>query len=136
MEFERPLPQPTPVTQPFWDALREHKVRIQHCASCASHFYYPRAACPRCWKTDLEWVDISGAGSVHTFTIARAPTAPHFAAEVPQIIALVELDEGPRVTTTLVDVEPEQVRVGMRVVPRFEDVPGSEITLLRFAPAG
>ena len=134
MDFSRPLPQPTPVTQPFWDALREHRVVIQRCRECGAHVYYPRAACSACWSPDLDWVEVSGRGEVHTFTIARAPTAPHFRDEVPQIIALVELDEGVRLTTTLPGLRPEDVRVGLAVEPRFDDVPGGEVTLLRYAP--
>jgi uncharacterized OB-fold protein len=123
------------VTRPFWDALRAHRVDIQRCRECAAFCFYPRAACPRCWRRTLDWVTVPGTGHVHTFTVARAPTAPHFEDEVPQLIAIVELDEGPRLTTTLVGMRPEEVRVGLRVEPVFEDVPGRDITLLRYAAA-
>ena len=76
---------------------------------------------------------VSGSGRVYSFTIAHVATAPHFRDEVPQIIAVVELDEGPRLTTTLIGVAPERVRVGMRVRPVFDDIPGHSVTLLRYA---
>lgn len=132
---EKPRPVPTPTSQPFWDALREHKVRIQHCASCGRWVHYPRSHCPSCLGTELEWRDVSGEGTLYTFTIARAPTAPPFADEVPQKLAVVELDEGPRLTSTLVNVEPEQIKVGMRVRPVFDDLEDAEVTLLRYEPA-
>ena len=135
MDLTKPLPQPTSVTRPFWDALRAHRVDLQRCRDCSAFCFYPRAACPRCWRPTLEWVTVPGAGQVYTFTVARAPTAPHFRDEVPQLIAIIELDEGPRLTTTLVEIPPEAVHVGLRVEPRFEDVPGHELTLLRYAPA-
>ncbi|MQA00861.1 MAG: acyl dehydratase [Dehalococcoidia bacterium] len=134
MTTEKPLPVPTPVTRPFWDALREHRVRIQHCAGCERWVYYPRSHCPGCLSPTLEWRDISGEGTVYTFTVARAPTAPQFLDELPQKIAVVELDEGPKLTTTLVNIEPEAIRIGMRVRPVYDDVEGAEVTLLRYEP--
>lgn len=133
--MEKPLPVPTPVTRPFWDALREHRVRIQHCPHCDEWVYYPRSHCPECLRPDLEWRDVSGEGLLYTYTIARAPTAPPFADDVPQLLAVVELDEGPKVTTTLVNVAPEDIKIGTRVRPVFDDVEGADITLLRYEPA-
>lgn len=132
---DKPRPVPTPTSQPFWEALREHRVRIQHCATCGHWVHYPRSHCPFCLGTELEWKDVSGEGTLYTFTIARAPTAPAFADEVPQKLAVVELDEGPRLTSTLVNVAPEQIVVGMRVRPVFEDLEDAEVTLLRYEPA-
>jgi uncharacterized OB-fold protein len=126
---------PTPVSQPFWDGLRAREVRIQHCTSCGHYVFYPRSNCSFCLSTNLEWETVSGHGTVYTYTIARRPTAPPFADEVPQKLAVVELEEGPRLTTTLVSVAPEDIRIGMAVKPVFEDLPGTEITLLRYEPA-
>lgn len=131
----RPLPTPIPRTQPFWDGLRERKVRIQYSPSSDQWVFYPRSHAPLTLADDLEWRDISGEGTLYTYTIARRPTAPDFAGEEPQIIAVVELDEGPRLTSTLVNVDEDQIAVGMRVKPVFEDLPGTETTLLRYEPA-
>jgi uncharacterized OB-fold protein len=82
----------------------------------------------------LSWHAVSGAGTLYTYTIARQPTSPHFAKEVPQRLAVVELDEGVRVTTTLVDVADDDIRIGMRVEPVYEAA-SDEITLVRYRPA-
>jgi uncharacterized OB-fold protein len=83
---------------------------------------------------DLEWREVSGLGTLYSFTIARRPTAPHWADSLPQLLAIVELDEGPRVTTEIVNVEPDDIRVGMRLQPVFADQPGSDVTLLFYEP--
>ena len=131
--MDKPLPVPTPQTQPFWDALAEGRVELQHCAECERYVYYPRSHCPGCLTRDLEWRELSGAGVVHTYTVARRPTAPPWSDDVPQLIAVVELDEGPRLTTELVNVEPDAIAVGMRVRPVFHPV--GDATLLLYEPA-
>jgi uncharacterized OB-fold protein len=131
----KPLPTPTPTSKPYWDALRRHEVHMQRCTACGKFVFYPRSNCPFCLSPDLEWQRIAANGTVYTFTIARRATAPQFEDEVPQKIAVVELDEGPRLTTTLVNVAPEDITIGMRVKPYFDDIPGTEITLLRYEPA-
>jgi uncharacterized OB-fold protein len=129
-----PRPRPIPVSQPFWDGLRDEKVRLQFCDDCSSWVYYPRVRCPVCLSPRLSWHDVDGAGSVFTFTIARQATAPAFVDDVPQLLAVVELDLGVRVTSTLVDVAPEDVRIGLRVSPVFDH--GEDgLTMLRFRPA-
>ena len=136
-EVSRPLPTPIPRTQSFWDGLREGRVRIQYSPSTDQWVFYPRSVAPLTLADDLEWRDISGAGTLYTYTIARRPTAPDFAGAEPQIIAVVELDEGPRLTTTLVQVEEADITVGMRLRPVFEhqERDGEAVTLLRYAPA-
>ena len=134
-DIRRPLPQPTPTTEPFWQGLRERRVRIQYSPSSDQWVFYPRSHAPLTLADDLEWRDVSGAGALYTYTIARRPTSPDFTGEEPQIIAVVELDEGPRLTTTLVNVAEGEIKIGMRLNPVFEDQPGGEITLLRYEPA-
>jgi len=131
----KPRPEPTPVSQPFWDALREERVALQHCDDCSRWVYYPRSRCPACLSDRLTWTPVEGNGTVYTFTVAEQPTAPPFADEVPQLLAIVELTEGVRMSTTLVDVDPGALRVGMPVAPVF-DHGADGITLLRFRPRG
>ena len=133
--MDKPLPEPTPVTKPFWDGLREHKVKIQYSASADRYIFYPRILAPGTLADDLEWREVSGAGTLYTFTVADRPTAPPWADALPQFLAIVELDEGPRLSTELVDADPGALRVGMRVKAVFNDYPDQGITLLRFAPA-
>ena len=130
----KPRPLPTPVSQPFWDALRDERIVVQHCNACDQWVHYPRNRCSHCLSDQLEFRPVDGSAVVYTFTVARQATAAPFADEVPQIITIVELDEGVRFTTNLVDVAPEDVRVGMRVAPVFDH--GSDgMTLLRYRPA-
>jgi len=128
-----PLPEPTPVSQPFWDALREHRILIQYSPSADRYVFYPRTLVPGTLADDLEWREIDGAGTLYTYTVARRPTGPPWAEKLPQLLAVVEWDAGPRVSTELVDVAPEDIRIGMRVTPVFCDEAG--ITLLRYRPA-
>jgi uncharacterized protein len=130
-----PVPEPTPVSRPFWDALREHRIVIQYSPSAGKYVFYPRTLAPGTLADDLEWREIDGAGTLYTYTVARRPTGPPWADKAPQLLAVVEWDVGPRVSTELVDVEPDDVKIGMRVSPVFVDVPGEDITLLRYRPA-
>ena len=129
----KPRPHPTPVSQPFWDALREERIELQHCDDCGRWVYYPRSRCPACLSDRLTWTAVAGDGFVYTFTVAEQPTAPPFADEVPQLLAVVELTEGVRMSTTLVDVRPDVIDIGRSVVPVF-DHGDDGITLLRFRP--
>ena len=133
--MEKPFPIPTPTSKPFWDGLAEHQVRIQQCRACHSWIFYPRVMCPHCWAADLEWKEIPGTGTLYTFTICRKPTHPLFAGEVPQLLAVVQLDEGPRLTSTLVNVRETEIRIGMRLKPFFDGIAGRNVTLLRYQPA-
>jgi uncharacterized protein len=129
-----PLPEPTPVSRPFWDGLREHRILIQYSPSSRRYVFYPRTLAPGTLADDLEWREIDGAGTVYTFTVARRPTGPPWTDAVPQLLAVVQWDVGPRISTELVDVDPDEVRIGMRVAPVFGDVPGTATTLLRYRP--
>ena len=84
-DFSRPMPVPTPTTQPFWDALAEHKIRIQYSPSAQRYVFYPRILAPGTLADDLQWRQISGAASLFTYTVAHRPVAPHFADAVPHL---------------------------------------------------
>ena len=133
--LSKPRPEPTPVSQPFWDALRDGRVELQRCDDCGRWVHYPRSRCPACLSDRLTWTPVDGTGVVYTFTVAEQPTAPPFADEVPQLLAIVELTEGVRVSTTLVDVDPGAIAIGMPVTPVF-DHGADGLTLLRFRPEG
>lgn len=129
----KPLPEPSPVTRPFWDGLRAREVRLQRCRECGRFVFYPRALCPYCLSDDLEWVRASGRGRVYSYTVVRRAMHPAFQAEVPYVFAIVELEEGVRLVTNVVNCRPEEVRVDMAVKAVYDDVT-SEITLLKFEP--
>jgi hypothetical protein len=134
-EFSRPMPVPTPISQPFWDALAEHTIRIQYSPSAQRYVFYPRILAPGTLADDLEWRQISGAAALYSYTVAHRPVAPHFVDAVPHIIAVAQWDEGPRFATEIVNADPAGLRVGMRIQPVFVDVPEEGITLLRYEPA-
>ena len=131
--WNKPLPRPTPLSQPFWDGLREHQLRLQQCGDCGHWIFFPRSHCPSCGSRRLGWKSVSGLGRLYTYTVARVPTLPEFSDELPQLLAVVELDEGPHLNTTLVGVAPEALHVGMRVRPVFDERPG-RVILLRYTP--
>ena len=134
-EYAGPIPVPTPETRPFWEAARRHELSIQRCRACGRHVFYPRAACPHCFAADLEWRRVSGRGTLHTFTVVHRGQRG-FPLAAPYVIAIVALDEGPRMMTNLVgvDADPARLRIGMPVEVVFEDV-SPEIALPRFRPA-
>lgn len=133
--FTRPMPIPTPTAKPFWDGLAEHRIRIQYSPSSDRYVFYPRVLAPGTLADDLHWREISGAASLYTFTVAYRPVAPHFAGDVPQILAVVQWDEGPRFSTEIVNADPADVHVGMRLRPVFFDYPEDGVTMLRYEPA-
>jgi uncharacterized OB-fold protein len=134
--MDLPVPEPTETTQPFWDGLRQGKLVIQYSPSADQWVFYPRVLAPGTLADDLEWREITGAGQVYTYSIGRRPTAPPWGDRVPQIIAVVAVDEGAHIPTELVDVEPDDVTVGMRVRPVFERAADGTTVLLKFRPAG
>lgn len=132
---DKPMPVKTPTTAPFWDALAEHRIRIQYSPSLGEYVFYPRVLAPRTLADDLEWREISGLGTLFTYTIAERPVAPQFAADVPQLLAIVQWDEGPRISTEIVNADPATLSLGMRVKPVFVDYPEHDVTMLRYEPA-
>jgi len=130
--ISRPMPLPTPTSQPYWDGLARHEVWIQFSPSLDSYVFYPRILAPGTLADDLEWRQISGAGTLVSFAVAERPVARQFADVVPHLLGVVEWDEGPRFATELVDVEPAELRIGMPVAPVFTDCPDDGVTLLRY----
>lgn len=126
----KPRPIPTPTSAPYWDALARDEVMLQRCDDCHEWVHYPRSRCPFCLSAQLSWQQVSGEGTVFTFSVARQPTAVMFGDEVPQIIAVIELREGVHVTSTIVDADPSAVHCGDPVVPVF-DHGDDGMTLLR-----
>ena len=130
-EYAKPLPKPSPMSEPFWEAARRHELWLQRCADCGRFVFYPRPQCPNCWSAKLEWKQASGRGKIYSYTVVRRPT--HRAFTEPYVLAIVELEEGARMTTNI-EAAPEQVRVGMAVSVLFDDVTPDR-TLVKFKPA-
>lgn len=110
------LPEPLDRdTLPFWTAAREQRLTYQVCHDCQQVVFYPRQHCPHCLGRSLQWRESAGIGTVYTFSVVRVSRDPKFADRVPYCVALVDLDEGFRMMSNLVDVDPDQVAIGLRV---------------------
>lgn len=117
----KPGPNASPVTKPFWDAAREQRLLLQHCDHCRRAVFYPRHRCPHCWSDALSWQEASGAGTVASHITVHRPAHPAFAEEAPYDVALIDLAEGPRMLSNVVDCLPEEVYIGMPVAVRYRD---------------
>ena len=129
------LPQPTPETKPYWDAAREGRLLLPWCEDCGQPHFYPRNICPHCGGARLAWRQASGRGRLHTYVINHKP-AEGFEDRVPYVIAVVELEEGPRLMTNIdiADPTPETLRIDMAVEVAFRAVTET-VTLPVFRPA-
>jgi uncharacterized OB-fold protein len=107
---------------------------IQKCDSCEEYQFYPRGICANCWSNDIQWVTASGKGRVWTFTVTYQNGTPGFAEEVPYVLALVELEEGVRMFTNIVDCDPRSVSIGMPVEVTFVRAT-DQISVPYFKPA-
>ena len=130
----RPLPSPTPETRPFWEGTRAGELRLQRCDDCSRSYFPPRSFCPSCSSRNVTVYAASGRATLHTYVIHQR-NAPGF--EAPYAIAVVELEEGPRMMTNLVDTPqtPEALQLDMALEVTFEGV-SDEITLPLFRPSG
>jgi len=115
---KRILPSPTPLSEPYWQGCRDGVLRLQHCSGCGRYQFYPRNLCSHCSGRELVWRDASGRGRVATFTVVRRGVSPAY--EAPYIVALIDLAEGPRMMSWLVDTGPEDVVIGAPVTVDFE----------------
>ena len=137
MELHRPLPSPiTPEAQPYWDGLKENKLMLPKCDDCGKPFFYPRVLCPNCHSRNISWIQASGRGKLYSFQIAHRSFNRAFKIELPCVMAMIELEEGPRVMSNLINIEPDPsvVKCDMPVEVVFEKQ-NDDITLALFQPA-
>jgi uncharacterized OB-fold protein len=139
MAVETSLPAPAPFVHPeikaFWDATAEGRLMLPKCEDCQAVIWYPRPFCPKCSSLRIGWVQASGRGTVYSFTVNRRGTAdlPEYRNSGTYVLAYVELEEGPRVMTNIVDCDPDSVRIGQAVTVVFHDT-GQGTALPRFRP--
>lgn len=119
-------------TRPFWEATGHRRLVLPRCDDCGTFIWYPRAVCPACHSTATTWVECSGRGRVYSFTTTRR-TAGRWGEVTPYVLAYVELDEGPRIMTNVVECDPAEVRIDLPVEVRFDDT-GEGTALPRFRP--
>ena len=132
--YAKPLPHVDEESRPFWEALQRHELYIQKCRDCGDLRYHPRALCTNCLSSRTEWVHSKGNGTIYTFTVTNQNQAPGFRESLPYVMAWVDLDEGVKMLTNIVDCPPQEVKIGMPVEAVFEDVT-PEVTLVKFRPA-
>ena len=133
-EWKKPLPTISGETKPFWDACRQGKLLIQRCGRCQEYPFYPRGICANCWCEDIRWVTASGKGTVWTFTETRQNRTPGFEEEIPYVLALVELEEGVKMFTNIIECDPREVKIGMAVEVTFIQA-NQQISIPYFKPA-
>ena len=137
MEPDRPLPTPiVPESKPYWDGLKEGKLLLPKCGSCGHVFFYPRAVCPRCQSREIGWTQATGRGKLHAFGIAHQSFNRAYKVPPPFVLAMIELDEGPRMLSNLINVEPDPktVKCDMPVEVVFTKVT-DDVTVPLFQPA-
>ena len=137
VEYRKPLPIPLnrETSRPFWEGAKRHELHMPRCRRCDRLFWYPREVCPVCLGADIDWVQVSGRGRLHSFTVIHQPANPAFRDDVPYIYAIVQLDEGPRLITNVVECPPEKVHIDMPLVAVYDDVT-PDVALVKFRPAG
>ncbi|HEY7295561.1 MAG TPA: OB-fold domain-containing protein [Dehalococcoidia bacterium] len=133
--YRKPLPVATEETRPYWESAKAHRLALPRCTACGRFRFPPTTFCPHCLSDAGEWTPVSGRGSVYSFVIMHQVYDQAFKDDVPYNVAAVQLDEGPRLYTNLVEIANEAIRVGMPVSVVYEDV-SAEITLVKFRPAG
>ncbi|MCK9926323.1 OB-fold domain-containing protein [Frankia sp. Mgl5] len=127
--------QPTiePETALWWDAARRGELLVRRCAGCGRAHLYPRPFCPSCWSEEVSWESAAGTATLYTWSEVHANDLPPFGDRVPYLAAIVDLDEGPRLETTIVDATEAELSVGMRLKVDFADAGDVRIPVFRLA---
>jgi uncharacterized OB-fold protein len=121
-DYRKPLPTITDENRGFWEGAKRGRISMQQCAACG-HVRYPIShCCPKCLATDFAWTDLSGQGRIHSYVVFHQLYNPAFRDDVPYNVALVQLDEGPRMYSNIVGVPNDRPRVGDRVEAVFDPV--------------
>ena len=131
--MKHPTPNTAGTAAEHWKAAGESRLALLYCAACAKFEWPPRARCPHC-RGETSWRDVSGRGRIVSFSVVRRAVNPELADEAPYVIAFVELDEGARIFTNIVDIGAAEVATGMRVRCRFEPALDPAVRVPVFAP--
>ena len=132
--YDKLIPSPSPETQPYWDGLNEKRLRLQQCPDCGRIRHYPRPVCDACHSMNVTWIDASGHGKVHSWTITHYAFHPGYKGELPYTLLTVDLDEGVRMNAQARGIDATDLRVGQSVRVEYEQAnPG--LTLPVFVAA-
>jgi uncharacterized OB-fold protein len=128
------LPTPDDYSRTWWDAATDGRLLVVRCLRCGRAHLYPRPFCPRCGSDDVSWEEASGEAVLYTWSVVHRNDLPPFNEKVPYVAAIVDLVEGPRMVTNVVDCDPEELDVGMRLRVDFRDL-GEGYSIPVFRPA-
>jgi len=129
----KPIPAVTPDLAPFFEAAKRGQLVVQKCGGCGKLRFPARTLCSSCLSEEASWTPVSGRGEVFSFNIMHQVYHPGFAAETPYAVVVVKLEEGAKMISNLVGVEPKAIRCGMAIEVVFEKV-SDEVTLPKFRP--
>ena len=133
-EYNKPLPEITLLNEPFWEGTKQHKLLLQKCDDCSAFRFTPKEVCPNCTSVSATWTEVSGSGTIYSYsTVHRGPSAG-FQEDAPYSVVMVQLAEGPRIISHVIDCSPDDVTIGMAVSVVFEDI-NPDITLYKFRPS-
>lgn len=122
INYLKPLPTTNQFSKPFWDGCKKHELLIQKCGDCGKFIMYPKMFCPDCLSENIEWVKSKGTGKIYSFTVVHNNPPSQFLQDLPYVIAIVELDEGVRMCTNIVESNTDSLSCEQRVEVLFEDV--------------
>ena len=132
-EYKKPLPVIQPFTEAFWEGARNGKLLVQTCNECRARIFFPRRQCPACWSDNLGWIEASGRATIYAFSITYEGVEAVFREDLPIVLAWVDLPEGIRMQTNIIDCDPDSVAIGQEVEVVFKQVTDA-ITLPYFRP--
>lgn len=130
--YDKPLPSPSPESQPFWDGLKARRFVLQRCRQCKQPRHYPRLVCSSCYSMEREWFEASIQGKVHSWTVSHHPYHPGFKRELPYVLVTVELDAGVRMVGQLEENDASLLALETPVKLTYHDVT-EEFTLWKFS---
>ena len=131
--YKKPLPLPAHESGPFWEGSKKHRLMIQKCAACETHRFPPSVTCAKCGETNSSWVKSSGRGKVFSFVTFYRLYHKGWEGGLPYVVAVIELEEGARILSNVIDIPVEKVVCDMPVKVVFEDVT-ENVTLPKFSP--
>jgi uncharacterized OB-fold protein len=133
-EYQKPVPVASLESKPYWEGMRQHRLMIPHCDDCGYRWFPPSLLCPNCNSAHTGWTAASGRGKIYSYVVFHRVYHRGFTTEVPYVVALIELEEGPRLLSNIVGTPPELVACEMPVRVVFEDV-AEDVTIPKFAVA-
>lgn len=133
-EYSKPIPAPTSESRPYWEGLQQRKLLMPRCDECHRYWFPPSALCPHCSSETWTWTATSGRGRVFSYVVYHRVYHPGFAEDVPYTVAVIELEEGPRMISNVIGIAPDKVACDMNVEVEFQRIT-EDVTLPKFKPA-